>query len=254
MTTNLYGSRTERFQMMGRMLRSRNSPEARREAARQTRNEVFGRMLPDVRRIMEASEDVALELGADLMDTGHLLAGLLSVVTIDGLKVEEVRPRLARGFSPDDEEALATLGISLSDVIENAQASFGSDAMRSRRPRRGQIYRIQPSFEWMMALGIAEMEARVRGASDILPAHLLMALLEPGPVITTSRALAILHASGCDIAAIRRSLESEIGPRPLLRRSGQRAYFEGTGIMGMLFRWMSKDMEQDGMTEHRIDV
>ena len=217
------------------------SAEQRRRYAQHFRERFLGRLRPDTRRVIESAEDKALELDADLMDTGHLLAGVLSVMPVHGVSLSDVEPRLARGFSTEDATALATLGISLDDVVERAEQSFGPDALRPHH-RDTVTYRVRPTFEYSLAWTAAASDAGGLWIAE--PEHIFAALLDPAVSGPTTRAIAIMRALAFDVDGTLDSLRDRLGSR------SDRAFFEGRGFAGRLFRVGRWAASFRGETEH----
>src|SRR5260221_14774082 len=133
-------SRREVFREIMRA-RKAKTPDARRAIRQEYRDRFLARLEPSTRRVIEFGEEEARNAGASLLDTGHLLAGVVradvgpsgEVLREADVSVDVVRPRLRGDFSDADAAALAALGISLDEVTERTRAAFGPDALS--RPR-----------------------------------------------------------------------------------------------------------------------
>src|SRR6478609_2693512 len=117
---------------------------------------MFERFTVAARDVVTRARDEAIEQGAPLIGTEHLLLALLDeragsaypVLTAAGVSHNGVRAALRGGaagpaglLSEEDAEALRTIGIDLDAVLARIGETFGSDALQPPAPRTGRFGR-----------------------------------------------------------------------------------------------------------------
>jgi ATP-dependent Clp protease ATP-binding subunit ClpA len=152
---------------------------------------VFERFTASARELMVRAQEEARGLGHTWLGTEHLLLALtderagLAAAVLRGLGVTResllaeyrgavgtCEPPAARGLDP---EALATLGIDLSEVKRRIEESFGPGALELTRAwRERDRLTLTPRMKKM--LEIALREALRIGEKRVRPEHLLMAV------------------------------------------------------------------------------
>ena len=139
---------------------------------------MFERYSPAARELVPLACREAAARGADVVAPEHLLLALGAVegsarVLADlGLGPWDVREAL------DDEEAaaLARLGISLHDVREHVEASFGAGVWAAPPLRRPKL---KLATSTKQVLKLAPREAAALGHRRVRPEHVLLALTCP---------------------------------------------------------------------------
>lgn len=160
--------------------------------------------------VVQAQED-ARRLGHDHIAAEHLLVALLQdgdgapAQVLAGLGVD--RDRLDRDLAVlghADADALAAIGIDLAAVRQQAESSFGADALTRPRPRRRGLFgrrvdHIPFTASARQALEQSLRQALALGHKEIRVEHLLLGLVadDEGSAARTLRRL------GADPAEVR---------------------------------------------------
>ncbi|WGW10585.1 Clp protease N-terminal domain-containing protein [Saxibacter everestensis] len=171
---------------------------------------MFERFTTDARAIVVAAQETAREIGSHNIDSRYLLLGLFDTndSTTQALNdcvdnFDDARTRLLDRLAGSglDGDALASLGIDLSEVTERADAVFGSGALTSSRSPKG---RIRFSQDAKKCLELALREAiRLKGSS-IGTRHILLGMLR-----AECPARSELLRENVDVAALRSTLETQ---------------------------------------------
>jgi len=157
---------------------------------------MFERFTVAAREVVTRARDEAIELGAPLIGTEHLLLALLDdrataaypVLTTAGISHDGVRAALRRGaagpaglLSAEDADALRTIGIDLDAVLARIGETFGADALQPPAPRTGRFGRTSSARRFSprarKAMGLALREAIRLGDKHIDDRHILLGLL-----------------------------------------------------------------------------
>ena len=178
---------------------------------------MFERFTDSARAVVEAAQLEAQDRAASSVRSEHLLAAVLAVpgtlaqATLVGLEVD--LPALLRTVRQlpddadppapeDDAQALAALGIDLSEVRRRIEESFGPGALdRTRAAQGGRAGRRRPrwdrSAKKVLELSLREaLHLRHRGIGT---EHVLLGLLHPG----TGAAQQVLADAGVRLDAAR---------------------------------------------------
>ncbi|MGW5846733.1 Clp protease N-terminal domain-containing protein [Streptomyces sp. NPDC055254] len=104
---------------------------------------MFERFTPDARSAVTGAVTAAQDAGAASVAEEHLLLSLLALGTLDPLGVDRAAvaadlaaARRRGGMSKADEEALAGLGIDLTEIVFRVEETHGEGALASPAPRR----------------------------------------------------------------------------------------------------------------------
>ncbi|MCJ1678099.1 peptidase [Streptomyces sp. APSN-46.1] len=166
---------------------------------------MFERFTTEARDTVTGAVAEARRAGAATVTEEHLLLAILAQGALDPLAVDRAavaadlaESRRRGGMSRADEEALAGLGIDLTEIVSRVEESHGEGALSSAAPRRRTL-----GASLRSALGRPESQTRhvpfTQGAKKVLEQslrialgrkdrhigtpHLLLALLSrPGPV------------------------------------------------------------------------
>ncbi|MGW5639141.1 Clp protease N-terminal domain-containing protein [Streptomyces sp. NPDC003832] len=169
------------------------------------------------KRAVAASQDEAVALGYDFIGTEHLLLGLLAVeegtasevlrehnVGLERARQETVRVLEAAGIAASGgqpaRDALNSLGIDVTEIQRQADASFGAGAFRFPRP----AYTAEARTALTNTLG----EAQALGRDAFGTEHILLGLL----TVAEGHALEVLAAFETDPAALRETVLARIAP------------------------------------------
>jgi ATP-dependent Clp protease ATP-binding subunit ClpA len=154
---------------------------------------VFERFTEGAKAALVAARDLALELGSDSIEVGHLLHGCAEgreetagrPLRDCGITGAAVRGRLPRrdvepAAGPIDPEALRSIGIDYDQVRSVVEATFGPGALDTAPDRHapGGVTR-KPAFT-VEAKRALELALRVAGElhhERVTPGHLLLGLL-----------------------------------------------------------------------------
>lgn len=153
---------------------------------------MFERLTSDARRTVTDAVAGAREAGDGPVTEEHLLLALLAQGALDPLGVDRAAvtgdlaaARRRGGMSRADEEALAGLGIDLSEVVARIEETHGQGALSAPAPR-GRLRRAPRPRLTEGAKKVLEQSLRIAlGRKDrhIATLHLLLALLSrPGTV------------------------------------------------------------------------
>ncbi|MGW0559442.1 Clp protease N-terminal domain-containing protein [Streptomyces sp. NPDC003016] len=179
---------------------------------------MFERFTKSARSAVKGAATEAERAGADSVTEEHLLLALLdqegtrSSSALASLGIAGRREAVARalaearrrgGLSKADQEALAGIGIDVTEIVSKVEATHGEGAMQSGRgPRRGLLTGHRPFTR--QAKGVLEKSLRIalgRGDRHIGDEHLLLALTtQPGPVAD------VLTEYGATYGALERAL------------------------------------------------
>ncbi len=172
---------------------------------------MFERFTEPARRAVVLAREDARERRQDRIRTENLLVGIVRTPGTPGAELlreagvdrRVVEDELA-GATPDDAEALATLGIDLDEVRRQAEETFGPGALDRTRAARGTWRGGHIPFEKpaKKALELGLREAIRLGDRHIGTEHLLLGLLWPGGTAHT-----ILDARGVTLADMRAAVE-----------------------------------------------
>ncbi|MEV7891909.1 Clp protease N-terminal domain-containing protein [Streptomyces sp. NPDC002817] len=163
------------------------------------------------KQAVAASQDEAIALGHDFIGTEHLLLGLLATesgtaaralhgqnVDLERARQETVRVLEAAGISAlggqPARDALTSLGIDVTEIQRQADASFGPGAFQFPRPAY--------TPEARMALTNTLGEARALGRDTFGTEHILLGLL----TVPEGHALKVLASFRVDPTTLRRSI------------------------------------------------
>ncbi|MER5729701.1 Clp protease N-terminal domain-containing protein [Streptomyces sp. NPDC002138] len=163
---------------------------------------MFERFTDDARETVTGAVTEARRCGAGAVTEEHLLLALLELGTLDPLGVDRgsavaalAEARRRGGMSKADEEALAGLGIDLSEILARVEESHGEGALATAaaRPRAGGRVRFAPgakkTLERSLRIALGGRE------KTITRTHLLLALLTaPGPVADVLTAHGVTYA------------------------------------------------------------
>jgi ATP-dependent Clp protease ATP-binding subunit ClpC len=162
---------------------------------------VYDRFTTQAKRAMVAARETAVFFGHDFIGTEHLLVGLsqLAGPAGEGLRAhgadlaavrsEVARQMTARGVATTHGaaaiDALAALGLDVSEIRRRAEASFGAGSLRFPRPSF--------SLSAKQTVKAALDQARTFGSEKIDAEHLLLAILaaEDDPAVHVLTALQI---------------------------------------------------------------
>ncbi|MFD5103579.1 Clp protease N-terminal domain-containing protein [Streptomyces albidochromogenes] len=179
---------------------------------------MFERFTKSARGVVKGAVVQAQRAGADAVTEEHLLLALLdqegtrssfafAALGIAGRRgaVADALAHVRRrgGLSKADEEALAGIGIDVTEIVSKVEQTHGEGAMRSGRgARRGRLTGHRPFTR--QAKGVLENALRValgRGDRHIGDEHLLLALTtQPGAVAD------VLTEYGATYGALERAL------------------------------------------------
>lgn len=169
---------------------------------------MFERFTKSARGVVVEAQEVARRLGAGLIDTRHLMLGLLAEpgeldralerFGLDGAELAaQARARIARdGLDP---EALAAVGIDLAQVTRRTDELFGSGALHRAGRGRGHL---RFGRDAKKALELALREAVALGDRSIETRHVALGILRaecPGREL--------LESAGVDVRALRAALQ-----------------------------------------------
>lgn len=224
-----------------------HSPAALEVLHKERRKRFLARLHDTTRGVVLEAEAKAERCSVDLLDSGHLLAGLTSSPSVAaeilreaGLGPADVRARLDRGFSDTDAEALASLGIGLDDALERARNTFGANAV-SRGTWNGDFFAVRPSAEFMMIFVSAMATAKRMCHADLLPEHLLLAaLVNPSLDRRPTKLTAILGAAGCDLDSLRASVGIAVDAIPATDTAGRRGPVSLGRFQRKLASWIAR--------------
>jgi ATP-dependent Clp protease ATP-binding subunit ClpA len=154
---------------------------------------MFERFTEKARTVVVLAQQNARERGDAVIDTGHLLRGLLAVpdtlalMVLEGFSVRRAdleadltgRTAASTGGSAADADALAALGIDLDEVRRRVEEAFGAGALeRAREPKRRFFGGHIPfAKEAKKALELSLREALALKHDYIGTEHLLLGLL-----------------------------------------------------------------------------
>ncbi|MER5868722.1 Clp protease N-terminal domain-containing protein [Streptomyces sp. NPDC002044] len=152
---------------------------------------MFERFTRDARSAVTGAMDEARRTGAATMTEEHLLLSLLALGALDPLGVDRASvaadlasARRRGGMSRADEEALAGLGIDVTEIVARAEEAHGEGALAAPAPRRRVLGGSARLTEG--AKKVLEQSLRIalgRRDKHIGTLHLLLALLSrPGTV------------------------------------------------------------------------
>lgn len=175
---------------------------------------MFDRFSALAKRAVVASQDVALSMGHDFIGTEHLLLGLAQtagtaseVLREHGVELSRARDTTVRLLAEsgvpatggqEAKDALATLGIDITEIQRRADDTFGPGAFRFPRPP------YTPHAK--KALELTLREAAALGREDVDTEHMLLGVL----AADEGTAVRVLAALGVDPAALRRSVLARV--------------------------------------------
>jgi ATP-dependent Clp protease ATP-binding subunit ClpA len=175
---------------------------------------MFERFTGAARQTVVRAQEEARGLGHDYIGNEHLLIGIAAGegpgsralaslgVTPDVLR-DGVVELVGRARPPAiDAEALAAIGIDLSEVQRRAEASFGPGALDRRHRRRGCAGAMPFTPRAKKSLELALREAVARGDNHIGSEHLLLGILRVGE----GAAIDVLERAGAPAESVRRAL------------------------------------------------
>lgn len=168
---------------------------------------MFERFTELAKRALVAAQDAALSMRHDLIGTGHLLLGLTQTagpageaLRAHGVELRRAREETARaseragiaatGGRPA-RDALASIGIDVTEIQRRADDTFGPGAFRFPRPT------FTPRA--IRVLKLTLREAADLGHGHIDTGHLLLGILAEGDGV----AVTVLRAFDVDAAALR---------------------------------------------------
>lgn len=171
---------------------------------------IYDRFTALARRTLVAARDAAGSMGNDFIGTEHLLIGVAQtagraseVLRAHGVELDRLRRAIERGLEARDapathgaaaREALATLGIDVSDVQRRADTAFGPGTFQFPRPAF--------SLSAKRAIKAALEAARELGDIQIDTEHLLLGVLAGGDDPT----LESLRTFDIDLGELHRAL------------------------------------------------
>ncbi|UYM06571.1 Clp protease N-terminal domain-containing protein [Solicola gregarius] len=171
---------------------------------------MFNRFTKAARESVTAAQRIAQQSGARRIEPAHLLGGVVESGGPGGDALEFVgldQAHLDDGAREDplDPQALAILGIDLSEVRGAVEESFGEGAL-SRAPRRSKRGRVPMSRSAKSALEHALRNATRLGHGWLDTGHLVLGVLDAddAPVRAT------LALADVDPAVLRREVERRI--------------------------------------------
>jgi ATP-dependent Clp protease ATP-binding subunit ClpA len=183
---------------------------------------MFERFTEEARRVVVLAQEEARDAGDPFIDGAHLLLGIAEVpgpgraaLQDAGVQAAALRRAIRDVGSPSsdalDADALAALGIDLTQVRAAAEAIFGSGALDDRRRRRwgrgprrvgGHLPFTDTSKK---ALELSLRAAVRRGDRSLDTRHLLLGLL----TAEEKRSTAALRSLAVDPAQLRSRLEDD---------------------------------------------
>ncbi|MFD7560957.1 Clp protease N-terminal domain-containing protein [Streptomyces sp. NPDC059835] len=143
---------------------------------------MFERFTEDARAAVTGAVAEAREVGAATVTEEHLLLSLLALGALDPLGVDRAAvtadltaARRRGGMSRADEEALADLGIDLTEIVSRVEETHGEGALSAPTPRKRTL-----GSSLRSALGRPEPDGRhvplTQGAKKTLERSLRIAL------------------------------------------------------------------------------
>lgn len=182
---------------------------------------VYERFTELAKRALVASRDAADSLGHGHVGTEHLLLGLAQTAGVAseelrGLDLElgRLRAEVVRvyeayvrehgspaGRTQSAHEALASIGVDVSEIRRRADETFGAGAFKY--PRAAFSMRLKKSMQ------SALRQARAQGRETIDTEHLLLGMLDAGGTGTR-----VLTGLGVDPASLRQSILDRMDVRP----------------------------------------
>ncbi len=166
---------------------------------------MFERFTKDARAAVEQAGHEAGALGADRIESVHVLLGTIAEPStvaaraLASLGATPDRVRAAARGSALDADALAAIGISLDSVREQVEASFGAGALDSPRPATNPR-QFSPDAKKLLELSLREA-IRLKNR-HIDTGHLLLGAVRDSDS-SASRALSSL---GLDADTVRQSV------------------------------------------------
>jgi ATP-dependent Clp protease ATP-binding subunit ClpA len=171
---------------------------------------MFDRFSEPAKRAVVASQDAALSMGHDFIGTEHLLLGLAQtagtageVLSEHGVDLSQARATTVRLLAEsgvpatggqEAKDALASIGIDITEIQRRADETFGPGAFRFPRPP------YTPHAK--KALESALHEAAALRREDIDTEHVLLGVLAADEGV----ACQVLTALGANPADVRRSV------------------------------------------------
>jgi ATP-dependent Clp protease ATP-binding subunit ClpA len=169
---------------------------------------MFERFTPDAREAVVQAQQEARRFGHHHIDAVHLLVALsrqaegpgARALGEHGLDTDGLCARVRRLMGPGGEtidgDALASIGIDLTEVRRAVEASFGAGALDRGRPGHRPFTKQAKKM-----LGLSLREAIALKHNQIGTGHLLLGLLRAGEA--DNAALRVLTDAGVDLAALR---------------------------------------------------
>jgi ATP-dependent Clp protease ATP-binding subunit ClpA len=179
---------------------------------------MFERFTQPARRVVVMAQEHARMLGAEEVDSVHLLIGVCetegpaaTLLLSHGITGDQVRDAVRTATAASrlpDAEALAGLGIDLEEIRRRVEETFGPGAPEGtraagRRARRRAWGHLRFTTDAKKTLELALREALRRGDGYIGTEHLLLGLLHP----QAGAAGDLLRARGLTLDGVREELE-----------------------------------------------
>ena len=187
---------------------------------------MFERFTPDAKAVLVRAQAEAKARHHNFLGTEHLLLGLLGVTNgplpaifaqagVDranvGAAIDEIIGGRVPRPMPSDQDALATIGIDLSEVHARLRDEFGDEAFRQALakapPRSGQPF--TPRSKKVLELTLREALATPLNDNEVRPEHLLLGLLREGKGVG-----AVVLAQLAPAVDFRRTLLESLGVAP----------------------------------------
>ncbi|MEZ0067837.1 ATP-dependent Clp protease ATP-binding subunit ClpA [Streptacidiphilus sp. MAP12-20] len=173
---------------------------------------MFDQFTDRAKRSIVAAQDEAVALGYDFIGTEHLLLGLVAVpeatagalLAESGVELDRAREVTVRlldaagiksGGGQQARDALASLGIDVTEIQRRADDNFGEGAFQFPRP----AYTEHAKAALVQTL----REAKALGHERFGTEHMLLALLAVGPSPPEPAAVDVLAALDVDADALR---------------------------------------------------
>ena len=178
---------------------------------------MFDRFTELAKRAVVAAQDAALSMGHDFIGTGHLLLGLAQTagpageaLREHGVDLRKAREKTAQALEEAGiaatggqlaKDALASIGIDVSEIQRRADDTFGPGAFRFPRPPF--TSRAKKTLELTLR------EATALGHQHIDTGHLLLGIIAEGDGV----AVKVLNTLDVNTAALRETVLNHMAPQ-----------------------------------------
>ena len=178
---------------------------------------MFERFTPAAKAVLVEAQDLAIELGADYIGSGHILYGCAAgreptagqVLRACGITEAPIRKLLPRTVeAPGDEidlEALRVIGIDYEGVRAAVNENFGQGALESAPDRRASSAKFRKPPFTPQAKRSLELALRVvieLRHHQVEPGHILLGLLR----LNDDFILSVVQQSGSTVAGLSASV------------------------------------------------